>query len=50
MCPACLTTLALTVGTASGAGGVAALVLRRLYVRRIQGNPPRVPPPKEKSP
>jgi hypothetical protein len=50
MCPACLTTLALTVGTASGAGSVAALLIRRLYVRRNQGNPPRVLRPKEKSP
>jgi len=50
MCPACLTTLALTVGTASGAGGVTALLLRRLYIRRHHRNPPQVPPSKEKSP
>ena len=49
MCPACLTTLALTVGTASSAGGVTALLLRRLYVRRNHASPPRVPPRKEKS-
>ena len=45
MCPACLTSLALAVGTAGGSGGVAALLLRRLHIRRT----PRVPPPKEKS-
>jgi hypothetical protein len=49
MCPACLTTLAFTVGTASSAGGVAALLLRRLYVLRNQRNLPRVPPTKERS-
>ena len=48
MCPACLTTLAFTVGTASSAGGVAAL-LRRLYVRRNKRILPRVPPTKERS-
>ena len=50
MCPACLTSLALAVGTAGGAGGVAALLLRRLHVRRNHVNSPRVPPRKEKSP
>jgi hypothetical protein len=50
MCPACLTTLALTVGTASSAGGVAALLLRRLYLLRNHRNPSRVSRPKEKSP
>ena len=49
MCPACLTTLALTVGTASSAGGVAALLLRRLYARCNKRNQPRVPPTKERS-
>jgi hypothetical protein len=47
MCPACLTTLALTVGSATSAGGVAALLLRRIHVRRKHRNPPRVSPPKE---
>jgi hypothetical protein len=50
MCPACLTTLALTVGTASSAGGVAALLLRRLYVLRHHRNPTRGSRPKETSP
>ena len=50
MCPACLTTLALAVGTASSAGGVAALLLRRLYVLRHHRNPSRVPRAKETSP
>ncbi len=50
MCPACLTSLALAVGAAGGSGGVAALLLRRLHVRRNHGNSPLVPPPKEKSP
>lgn len=49
MCPACLTTLAFTVGTASSAGGVAALLLRRLYVLCNQRNLLRVPPTKERS-
>jgi hypothetical protein len=47
MCPACLTTLALTVGTAGSAGGVAAL-LRRLYLRRRHRNPSHVSRPKER--
>jgi hypothetical protein len=50
MCPACLTTLALAAGTATSAGGVAALLLRRLYLRRKPGNPTPAPPPKEMSP
>ena len=50
MCPTCLTSLALAVGTAGGAGGVAAVLLRRLHVRRSHVNSRRVPPPKEKSP
>ena len=50
MCPACLTSLALAVGTAGGAGSVAAVLLRRLHIRRNHWNSPRVPPPKEKSP
>lgn len=50
MCPACLTTLALAVGTASSAGGVAALLLRRFYVLRHHRNPPRVSRAKETSP
>jgi hypothetical protein len=49
MCPACLATLTLTVGTASSAGGVVALLLRRLYVWRNHRNPPRVPPTKERA-
>ena len=49
MCPACLTTLAFTVGTASSAGGVAALLLRQLYARCNQRNQRRVPPTKERS-
>jgi hypothetical protein len=50
MCPACLTTLALAVGTASSAGGVAALLLRRFYVLRHHRNPSRVSRAKETSP
>ena len=49
MCPACLTTLAFAVGTAGSAGGVAALVLHRLYVARTGRKPAPAPPPKEKS-
>ena len=47
MCPACLTTLTLAVGAACSTGGVAALMLRRLYVARGQSKPAPVTPPKE---
>ena len=49
MCPACLTTLALTVGTASSAGGVVALLLRRLYGLRHPRSPSQVSRDKETS-
>jgi hypothetical protein len=50
MCPACLTTLTLTVGTASSAGGLAALLLRRWYALRNHRNLSRVSRAKETSP
>jgi len=44
MCPACLTTVALTVASASSTGGLAALLARRL---RAKTGPKKGPHPLE---
>jgi uncharacterized protein YoaH (UPF0181 family) len=49
MCPACLTSIALVVASGTSAGGLTALVIKKLRAENSAKKSPREPKPKEKS-
>jgi hypothetical protein len=47
MCPACIITAALITGSATSAGGLAALVVKKLYAKNVADKIPTQTPSKE---
>ena len=50
MCPACLGSLALGLGSVASAGGIVAVLMQRFRARRRRGRPLRNPTSKETTP